>query len=179
LSVQFAYPNPGGESTPIAASPDGGFWLSDAPGEYSLRPIVTPAYAVTAIRYAGGNYPLSLIPLGSGTADASITIILSDQPASVSGVLTDDAGKPVAAKIALLPDPIPEHFDFRAIRVAATNDRGGFVIGGLSPGRYKAVALTGEDRRQDHDMTLIGPRLGLADAFELTAGQNLTLDLRP
>ncbi len=179
LSVQFAYPNPGGESSAIAASPDGVFWLSDAPNEYSVRPIAPPAYAVTEIRYAGGNYPFSLIPLGSGPGDASITIVLSDQPASVSGVLTDDSGKPLAAKIALLPDPIPDHFDFRAIRVAATNDRGGFVMGGLAPGRYKAVVLTGDDRRQDHDMTLIGPRLGLADAFELTAGQNLTINPRP
>jgi hypothetical protein len=179
LSVQFAYPNPGGESTPIAASPDGVFWLSDAPGEYSVRPVMPPAYAVTEIRYAGGNYPFSLIPLGSGTGDASITIVLSDQPASVSGALTDDAGKALAAKVVLLPDPIPEHFDFRAIRVAVTNDRGGFLFGGLAPGRYKAVALTGDDRRQDHDMTLIGPRLGMADAFEVTAGQNLTINPRP
>ena len=179
LAVQFAYPNPGGESTPIAASPDGVFWLSDVAGIYSVRPVVPPAYAVTEIRYAGGNYLFSLIPLGSGAADAPITIVLSDQPASVSGVLTDEEGKPVAAKIALLPDPVPEHFDFRAIRVAATNDRGGFLIGGLAPGRYKAVALTGDDRRQDHDLTLIGPRLGMADSFELTAGQNLTVSLRP
>jgi hypothetical protein len=179
LSVQFAYAAPGGESTLIAASPDGVFWLSDAPGEYSVRPVAPPAYAVTEIRYAGGNYLFSLIPIGSSSADASITIVLSDQPASASGVLTDEAGKPVAAEIALLPDPIPERFDFRSIRVAVTNDRGGFVLGGLAPGRYKAVALTGDDRRQDHDMTLIGPRLGLADAFELTSGQNLTINLRP
>jgi hypothetical protein len=179
LSVQFAYPNPGGESTPIPASPDGVFWLNDVPGEYSVRPVVPPAFAVTEIRYAGENYNFSLIPVGSGTADAPITIVLSDQPASISGVLTDDAGKPVAAKIALLPDPIPARFDFRAIRVVVTNDRGGFLLGGLAPGRYKAVALTGEDRRQDHDMTLLGPRLGPADAFELIAGQNLPISLRP
>jgi len=179
LSIQFAYPNPGGESTPIAASPEGVFWLDDVPGEYSVRPAVPAGYAVTEIRYAGGSYPFSLIPLDGGTADSTITVVLSDQPATVSGVLTDDAGKPVAAKIALLPDPIPARFDFRAIRVAATNNRGGFLVGGLAPGRYKAVALTGDDRRQDHDMTLLGPRLGLADAFELTAGQNLTISLRP
>jgi hypothetical protein len=179
LSVLFSYPNPGGDSTRIAAAPDGTFWLSDLPAEYSIRPVPPPGLAVTEVRYAGGNFPFSLIPLGSATADASITIVLSEQPASVSGVLTDDAGKPVAAKIALLPDPIPEHFDFRAICVTATNDRGGFLIGSLAPGRYKAVALTGDDRKQDHDMALIGPRLGPADAFELTAGQNLTISLRP
>ncbi|HEY4084841.1 MAG TPA: carboxypeptidase-like regulatory domain-containing protein [Bryobacteraceae bacterium] len=179
LSVQFSSAAPGGESTPIPASPDGLFWLSDRPGEYSVRPVVTPAFSVTEIRYAGGNYLFSLIPLGSAAGDASITIVLSDQPASVSGVLSDEAGKPVAARIALLPDPIPAHFDFRAIRVGSTNDRGGFLIGGLAPGRYKAIALTGDDRRQDHDMTLIGPRLALANAFELTAGQSLTINLQP
>lgn len=179
LSVRFSYPNPGGQSTPIAAAPDGTFWLNDLAGEYSVRPVVSPAYAVTEIRYAGGNYPFSLIPLGSGTTDASITIVLSDQPASVSGMLIDYAGKPVAGKIALLPDPIPPQFDFRAIRVAVTNDRGEFALGGLAPGRYKAVALTGDDRRQDHDMSLIGPRLGTANAFELAAGQNLRIEPRP
>ncbi|HVW07582.1 MAG TPA: carboxypeptidase-like regulatory domain-containing protein [Bryobacteraceae bacterium] len=179
LSVQFADSYPGGESTAIAASADGVFWLMGGPGEYSVRPIVPALYAVTEIRYGGGNYLNSLLPLDGKTADSTITIVLTDQPASISGALTDDAGKPVAAKVVLLPDPIPAQFDFRAIRVALTNERGGFALGGLAPGRYKALALTGDDRRQDHDMTLIGPRLGPADAFELTAGQNLTITLRP
>lgn len=173
LAVQFAYPFPGGESTPIPASPDGVFWLTGQPGEYSVRPVVPPSYAVTEIRSGGGNYPFSLIPLDGNAIDSSITIVLSDQPGTISGAF------PVPAKIALLPDPLPANFDFRAIRVAATNDRGGFVFNSIAPGRYKALALTGDDRRQDHDMTLLGPRLGPADAFEVTAGQNLTITLRP
>lgn len=177
--MQYSFPAPGALSSPIPASSDGVFWLDGQPGEYSIRPVVPPSYAVTDIRYGGGNYLYSLIPLEGDTADPTIAITLSDQPASVSGTLTDDSGKPVAAKVGLLPDPIPTNFDFRAIRVAVTNDRGGFLFGGLAPGRYKALALTGDDRRQDHDMSLIGPRLGMADAFELTAGQNLTINLRP
>jgi hypothetical protein len=179
LAVQYSFPDPGGLSSSIPASADGVFWLEGQPGEYSVRPVAPPAYAVTEIRYGGGNYLYSLIPLEGNTADSTLTIVLSNQPASVSGTLIDSEGKPLPAKIVLLPDPIPTNFDFRAIRVASTNDRGGFLFGGLAPGRYKALALTGDDRRQDHDMSLIGPRLGMEDALELTAGQDLTIDLRP
>ena len=179
LSVQYSYANPGGESDAIPAAPTGEFWLGGAPGEYSVQPVVPAGYAVTEVLYGGANYLNSLIPMKGDTQDTSLTIVLSNQPGSVAGSIVDSEQKPVAAKIALLPDPLPANVDFRAIRVAKNDSQGAFSIGGLAPGRYKAVALTGDDRKQDHDMTLLGPKLGRADSFEVTAGQSVSVALRP
>jgi hypothetical protein len=178
LSVQFAYPEPGGESTPIPAAPTGEFWLNGPPGDYSVQPVIPSGYAATEVRYGGANYLNSLIPMKGDSLDSSLTIVLSNQPGSVTGSVLDGEQKPLAAKIALVPDPLPTLFDFRAIRVAKTDKQGAFSITGLAPGRYRAVTLTGDDRKRDHDLEILGDKLRTADAFEIGAGQSVSLNLR-
>ena len=178
LSVQFAYPEPGGVSTPIPAAPGGEFWLNGAPGDYSIEPVIPPGYAATEVRYGGVNYKNSLIPMKGDSLDSSLTIVLSDQPASVTGSVIDGDQKPVAATISLTPDPLPAGLDFRAIRVAKTDSQGAFSINGLAPGRYKAVGLTGEDRKRDHDLAILSDKLRSAVAFEVIAGQTVSINLR-
>ena len=179
LSVQYAYSLPGPPPDSIPAAPTGTFWLGGEPGTYSVQPLVPAGYAVTEVRYGGANYLNALIPMTGNTSDTSLIIVLSDQPGAVAGSIVDGQQKPVPAKVELLPDPLPANFDFRAIRVVKNDSLGAFSIGGLAPGRYKAVALTGDDRKQDHDMTLLGPKLGRADSFEVTAGQSVSVNLRP
>ena len=144
-----------------------------------MRPVVPAGYAATEIRYGGANYLNSLIPIRGDTLDSSLTVVLTDQPGSVTGSIVDGDSKPVAAKVVVVPDPIPAGIDFRAIRVVSTDKQGAFAFTGIAPGRYKAVALTGDDRRRDHDMALIGPRLGPADSFEVVAGQGVSINVRP
>jgi uncharacterized protein (DUF2141 family) len=179
LAVLFAYPQPGGQSDSIPAAPNGEFWLTDAPGDYSVRPVVPSTYAVSEIRYGSGNYLNSLIPFNAETADRTITIILAAQPASVSGSLIDGQQKPIAAKVILAPESIPPNFDFRALRVASTDKDGSFSLTGLTPGRYKAAVLTGDDRKRDHDLAILNDKFNTAEVFEITAGQNLTIPLKP
>ena len=179
LAVQFSYPEPGGQSDAVPAAPNGAFWLTGLPGEYSVRPLVPAGYAVKEIRYGGGKYLNSLIPVRGETPDSSLTIMLSDQPGSVTGSVVDSQGKPAAARIVLAPDPLPAGFDFRAFRVAKNDDKGTFVFSGLAPGRYKAVALTGDDRKRDHDLAILGDQFRAADAFEVTAGQSVNVGLHP
>ena len=83
------------------------------------------------------------------------------------------------AKIVLVPDPLPANFDLHAIRVVSNDDKGAFVFSGIAPGKYKAIALTGDERKRDHDLTLLGPKLDLADAFEVAAGQSVVVALHP
>ena len=37
LSVRFAYPEPGGQWDNVPAALNGAFWLTDKPGDYSVR----------------------------------------------------------------------------------------------------------------------------------------------
>ncbi|HEY3840590.1 MAG TPA: carboxypeptidase-like regulatory domain-containing protein [Bryobacteraceae bacterium] len=179
LSVLYAYPKPGLQTDSIPAAPTGEFWLDGTPGDYSIRPVVPWAYAVSEIRYAGGDYLNSLIPFSANAIDQSLTIILTDQPSSVSGSLIDDRQNPIAAKVVLAPDPLPPNFDFHALRVASTNNDGSFSLNSLTPGRYKAAVLTGDDRKRDHDLAILNDKFATADAFEITAGQNLTIAPKP
>ena len=113
------------------------------------------------------------------TPDSSLTIVLTDQPGAVGGSILDGEQKPVAAKVVLVPEPLPTGFDLWAIRVASTDPKGSFAFSGLAPGKYKAVALTGDDRKRDHDLSLLGDRFRAADAFEVVAGQNVNIVVKP
>jgi hypothetical protein len=179
LSVQFALPSPGGQSDSIPAADTGEFWLNALPGDYSVMPVVPVGYAVTELHYGGVNYLNSLIPMKGGSLDSSLTILLSEQPGAVAGTIVDGEQKPVAARIALAPDPLPLGFDWRAIRAVSTDKQGAFAFSRLAPGRYKAVALTGDDRKRDHDLAILGDKLRSADAFEVVAGQSLTIHVQP
>src|ERR1019366_5934690 len=73
--------NPG----PRQPRADGRFRLTAFPGDYSVLPVAPPGYAVTDLRYGGANYLNSLIPIRGASADSSLTIVLTDQPSSVTG----------------------------------------------------------------------------------------------
>ncbi len=179
LAVQFAFPTPEGRSDSIPAADTGQFWLSGYSGDYSVQPVVPAGFAVTEVRYGGANYLNSLVPMRGNVPDPNLTIMLTDQPGSVSGSIMDGDSKPIPAEIALVPDPLPANFDFRAIRVAKNDAKGVFVISGIAPGRYKAVALTGEERKRDHDLAILGDKLRLIDSFEVVTGQSISVNIRP
>jgi hypothetical protein len=179
LSVQFAFPSPGGQSDSIPVAENGQFWLTGYAGDYSVRPVVPAGYAVTEIRYGGANYLNSLIPMKGDSIDSSLSIVLTNQPAAVEGSIVDGEQKPVPARIVLAPDPLPPGFDWRAIRVVSNDKQGAFTLSGLAPGRYKAVALAGDDRKRDHDLSLLAEKLAAADAIEVVAGQSVSINIRP
>jgi hypothetical protein len=179
LAVQYAFPSPDRRADSIPAAENGEFWLSGYAGDYSVQPTVPAGYAVTEVRYGGANYLNSLVSMRGDTLDPSLTIVLTDQPGLVAGSIVDGDSEPVPATIALVPDPLPASFDFRAIRVAKNDAKGVFAFRGIAPGRYKAVALTDDDRKRDHDMAILGDRLNSVDSFEVIAGQSVTINIRP
>ncbi len=179
LAVQFSYTSPGTESTKIPAADTGEFWVNGAPGEYSLLPVLPPGYAATDIRYGGTSYLNSLIPMTGTSEDNSMEIVVSDQPGRVTGTLVDGNQKPIPARIVLVPDPLPAGFDWRAIRAVSTDKDGAFMISGLPPGRYKAVALTGDDRKRDHDLALLEDKIWAADGIEVVTGGSVSIRLVP
>lgn len=176
LSVQIGPALPA-DSQPADAAGSGTFILSGFPDDYSVQPVVPSGYAVTEIRYAGVNYLNRLIPINGNTIDSTLTIVLSNQPATVSGSIDGDAK--AQAKIVLAPYPIPENFDLRSLRVTTTDKDGAFSFTSLPPGKYKSAVLTGDDRKRDRDLTILNDKFSAADVIELTAGQSATIAPKP
>lgn len=172
LSILFSWPLPGDLSA-IPTASDGSFNLAGFPDDYSILPIVPAGYTATEIRYGGANYLNQLIPLKGDTIDPTLTVVLSNQPATVSGVTRESN-----AKIVLAPYPLPGNFDLRALRVAIPDNNGTFSFTSLPPGKYKAALLTGDDRKRDHDLTILTDKFAVTDAFELTAGQSAVVALK-
>ena len=81
LSIQIGPALPANPN-PIDLNPDSTFIFTGFPDNYSVQPIVPNGYAATEIRYAGASYLNQLIPI-DGRGD--LTIVLSNQPAAVSG----------------------------------------------------------------------------------------------
>jgi len=173
LSLQFSWPLRG-DSGVIPASPDGAFHLIGFPDNYSILPVLPNGYAATEIRYGGADYRNKLIPIKGDTTDPTLTILIGNQPSTVNGTIQE-----ANAKIVLAPWPIPENFDLRSLRVAVPDEQSAFSFQGLPPGKYKAVVLTGDDRKRDHDISILHDKFAAADVFELTAGQNLTIVPKP
>jgi hypothetical protein len=179
LSVQFnpAVPLVAASNNIVAADTIGTFALHGFADTYSVQPIVPETCAATEIRYAGINYLNQLIPINGDTADPTLTIVLSNQPATAGGSIDGEAK--AQAKVVLAPWPLPENFDLRSLRVAITDKQGAFSFHGLPPGNYKTAVLTGDDRKRDHDLAILNDKFATADAFEITAGQSLTITPKP
>jgi hypothetical protein len=174
LSLLFAYPLPDRQPDAVPVADTGAFWLNDFPGDYSIQASVPAGFAATGVIYGGVNYLNSLIPMKGGSLD----IVLTDRPGGIVGSVVDGDLKPVQARIVLVPEPLPSNFDLRAIRVANSGADGSFAFGGLAPGRYKAITLTGEDRKRDHDSAILGERLRGVEPIDVSAGQSASVTIR-
>lgn len=182
LSIRLSDPEPGGKSIDVPVAATGEFRIDGVSGDHSVEPTLPYGYAVVEVRLDSSNYLNSLIPIkaSSNFTDTSLVIVLTDQPGSIAGSIKDKNGNPVAAKVALLPIPLPKAFDFRAIAVVTTDKQGSFSFLSIAPGKYKAVALTNEtDQKRDHDMAILGDKLRTAESFEVVAGQSQNIFLQP
>jgi hypothetical protein len=169
--VQFGPPLPA-DSAPVEVEGSGTFTFTGFPDDYSVQPVVPTGYTVTEILYGGIDYLNQLIPINGNTADPSLTIVLSNQPATISG------GAPANVTVVLAPTPLPENFDLRSLRVTATDKNGNFSFNGLPPGQYKTAVLTGDDRRHFRDLTILNDKFSAADTIDLAAGQSAAVTLR-
>ncbi len=123
-----------GFTAPVAA--DGSIQFDKLkPGEYrlTLNPFPTNYY-LREVRL-GGVDALNK-PMNVASASDTLEVVLSLQPAEVSGSIVDEKQQPVRlVQAVLVPDQHRERYDlFRAVN---TDANGRFSIKGLPPGDYK------------------------------------------
>jgi hypothetical protein len=125
--------------------------VSDARGHFSLGPVPASKYSLTAYRrgYLAAAFDeheqySSAIVTGAGQDTTHIPFHL-DPECQMHGVITDDAGDPVAnATVVLLRRTNTGGFGDRVIHVTPTqtDDTGEFLLWSLHPGDYY-VSVTG------------------------------------
>jgi hypothetical protein len=83
------------------------------------------------------------IELRSGEVMSDVRVIVTNQVTTVSGLTTDDKGRPVSdATIVIFADDAQKWSrESRAVRAARPDQQGRFQIKGLPMGEYLAIAL--------------------------------------
>ncbi len=150
-----------------------------APGEYWLNTIVPKGYAVVSASCNGQAVSFSTVDLEA--PESTIDYVLTAQPGRFTGVVRDESQKPVAgAFVVLIPDSFrgdPRKFDQTAIRETQADPSGGFALGNLAPGKYRAVALGLADKDRNADITYLQGRMGGSEVIEIAKGQTVNREL--
>jgi hypothetical protein len=149
------------------------------PGEYWPIFRAPPGFAITSVTF--NERPVDRTTVELQAPASTIRFVLTSRPGGVTGTVRDANRNAVKdASVALLPASLPaafERFDPRALRSAEADGNGGFGFADLAPGRYKAVALTGDDRGHVHDLPFLRDRLQSAALIEIDFGQTLNVEL--
>ncbi len=130
--------------------------VSGMPPGYYVKSVT---YAQQEVRETGLTYVESSDPIG---------IVVSPNAATVSGVVHNDAGEPVAGATVVLAPPPAMRNPPRNFRTTTTDQTGYFAIGSLAPGDYTLFAWDDVQVNQYYDPD-----------FLMTAesrGQKLTLE---
>jgi hypothetical protein len=149
-------------------------WLRS--GEYWPQLRLPPGYAVAQVLFAGSSPRNTAITLSAPATP--LTFVVTSHPGAVAGVVRDDSQAPVrGASVVLLPDPLPDKVAPGVVRVETSGDDGSFAFRDLSPGKYRALVLTGSNRAYEGDPGYLREQAARVDAFEVRAGQlaNVTL----
>jgi hypothetical protein len=137
---------------------------------------LTRKFYVKEIRYNGVPAPGGII---TPSADGRLDIVIDDQPATITGSVTDGVKPGSRASVLVVQWPAPPGDNNQGI-VSATSsgEDGRFQIPGIAPGEYRIVAIATEAGRFV-DFGNVARFLGSAEKVTLERGgsQNVSLNL--
>lgn len=147
-----------GDALTGTVQPDGSFALRGVmKGAHQIAVDgLQPPWSVREIRYRGTNVTDRVIEVDEEEQLRGVRITVDDLWSTVSGVVQDRHNRPVPHAGVLLYSPVPLHWlrTSRRMRVAYTDERGHFSIGGMPAGEYLAIASMSIDEgdlgRRDH-----------------------------
>jgi 5-hydroxyisourate hydrolase-like protein (transthyretin family) len=173
----FEWPSLTGEapfvwSVPVA--PDGSFTFPVLPGPRLFRLTGLPA-GVAIKSVLAGDAEIADTPLDVSAASPppSLRIVLTPDTATLSGLVSDDAGKPVTgARVVLFGDD-ERLWGTRSRTIHATETRadGTYEIAGVLPGKYHVVAVPFLDALAWTDATVLHQLMGGANSLNVAAGK--------
>jgi hypothetical protein len=109
-----------------------------------------------------------------------VRILLSSRRSTVSGRVTDAAGRTLTSCTVVVFPEDSSHWGplSRYLHAGRPNQKGRYELGHLPPGRYLAVALAQLDEEQHDEPEYLERLRGYATPFEIRDGEQRTLDLQ-
>jgi hypothetical protein len=170
-------------SAPVKADAGGKFRLQALPIEAQSLTVagVGAGYYVKEIRYNGFPVPADNIPVNSSAQTQTLTVVLDDKPAVITGTVVD-GGQPVSRPVVIFAKwPLPSGGVSQPPARGTGDDKGRFQFGGLAPGEYRVVAVTNQGLSATGALYLdmIQRALSAAPRIEVgaSASVNLTIEV--
>jgi hypothetical protein len=131
---------PGAVASPaVQVKDDGSFALEHLFGPVVLRPEGWTGWHVKSVVYGGRDITDEPTELAPG---AALRITLTQRLGTLSGVVTNERGDPVAAAVVVFAeDPASRHDRSTMTRMVFTAASGRYMVEGLRAGRYMAAAV--------------------------------------
>jgi Carboxypeptidase regulatory-like domain len=178
-----------GDSDPRmgGGSPDSGrvkddwtFAVSSVFGAARIRVNLPDGWMVKAVLHDGRDIADTLIDMKSGEELAGVQVIVTNKVTTVSGLLTDDKGAPVADGTVIVFADETEKWseDSRFVRSARPDQEGQYQIKGLPPGQYLAVAIDYVQEGLWNDPEFLDSVRRYAQKFTLIEGASQAVALR-
>lgn len=160
---------------------DGTFRVAGMPAvNHRLNLTTLPGgFYVKEVRYNGAVVPDGIIQMESPSMMHSLTLVLDDKPATVTGTVTDGDKAVGGAWVIAARWPLPLNQIFIATASAPADEQGRFQITGLAPGEYRFVALRSREDDRDRAPGKLEKALAASDKVELSARAMQNLGLKP
>lgn len=151
------------------------------PGEYLLR-VFGPGGLIKSVSWNGKDYTYTPIDLTAGGDVAGVVVTLTDDAATVSGVVRDAGGQP-AAEAAVMHFPVERsqwtNFGAQPARLRATtaSTTGAFALRQLPAGDYYVIAVDGDSIDAWKDPAFLERAARVATLVTVEWGVTKTQDL--
>ena len=161
---------------------------ADAKGQFRLtgitavnqRPMISgagPAHYVKEIRYNGQVVRDGIIPMAQPAMSHSVTIVLDDKPATLTGVVKDGDNPARAPWVVLARWPLTPGQVFIPAQAVAGDDSGRYQLTGLAPGEYRLVAVRAREQYDTRPPKVLEQALAAAKKIEITPGGLQTINV--
>jgi Carboxypeptidase regulatory-like domain len=179
IPVEFDSSSPGGGPSPSETHED---WTFETTRQTGLRRIfvsvASPGWALRKITL--DDLDITDTPVDLRTKDVEgVTIVITPKVSRVTGGVTDDKG-PIAdyAVVIFATDPTKWIDRSRFVAVARPTQQGRFMISGLPPEDYLAIALPNVAAQEYFDPEFLQQLRVLATSFTLGEGEAKSLELK-
>jgi hypothetical protein len=153
-------------------APDGTFSIPGSfAGPFRIEVEGLPAGTYVKSAVYGEKNALNVLDLNFRSAGERLAVVVSAGAARVSGVVADDAGKPIEGFALLVPDP-PQPQRPSLYRMLETDENGRFQFQGLAPGKYRLYAWEEFEPGAQFDPDATAPFQARSIAIDLPEGAN-------